>query len=104
MNLEDELRAALRREEPSAGFAQRVVAHAEQSKPKAVVPIFKPMRFPVMAWAAAMAATLVVGVFVTSEYRDRQAERAGREAVVALRIAADKLNMTREKLLQRREN
>ena len=33
MNLDDELRAALRREDPSPGFARRVVARA-QSKPK----------------------------------------------------------------------
>ena len=31
MNLEDELRAALRREDPSPGFAERVVARAQSS-------------------------------------------------------------------------
>jgi hypothetical protein len=56
-----------------------------------------------MMWAAAVAAMLVVGFVGTSEYRDRKAERAGREAVLALRITAEKLNMTREKVL-RREN
>lgn len=96
MNLEDELRAALRREDPSAGFAARVVARAHfKPAPKAARPR--------MMWAAAMAAMLVVGFVGTSEYRQRKAERAGHEAALALRIAATKLNMTRDKVL-RREN
>ncbi len=32
MNLEDELRTALRRENPSPGFAERVVARAQSSR------------------------------------------------------------------------
>ena len=32
MNLDDELRAALRRENPSPGFAERVVARAQASR------------------------------------------------------------------------
>ena len=46
MNLEDELRAALRREDPSLGFAKRVVARA-QSSAKASRAI------PRMIWAMA---------------------------------------------------
>jgi hypothetical protein len=93
MNLDDELRAALRREAPSAGFAQRVVARAQS----------KPMRksfFPRMTWALAMAAMLAVGFFTVSEYRQVKGERAAREAVIALRITAEKLNMTRDKVLK----
>jgi hypothetical protein len=103
MNLEDELKAALRREDPSPGFAERVKARAQSSPAPKAIPIFQPVRFPRMIWAAAMAAMLVVGFVGTSEYRERKAERAGREAVLALRITAEKLNMTREKVL-RREN
>ena len=93
MNIEDELRKALRREDPSLGFAQRVVARA-QSKPA------RKWAMPRLMWAAAMAAMLLVGVGVTSEYRQRKAERAASEAVLALRIAAEKLNMTRDKVLK----
>ena len=108
MNLEDELKAALRREDPSPGFAQRAVARAlaqAQSSPsaKAPIPIFQPVRFPRMMWAGAMAALLVVGFVGTSEYRERKAERAGSDAMLALRITAEKLNMARDKVL-RREN
>jgi hypothetical protein len=96
MNLEDELRAALRREDPSLGFAKRVAARAQSSgAPRQTMPRF--------IWAVAIAAMLVIGLTATYEVRQMKAERAGREAVMALRIAADKLNSVREKVV-RREN
>ena len=96
MNLEDELRAALRREDPSLGFAKRVVAHAQSSRaPRQSMPRF--------IWAVALAAMLMIGLTATYEVRQMKAERAGRDAVIALRIAADKLNSAREKVV-RREN
>jgi hypothetical protein len=96
MNLEDELKAALRREDPSPGFAQRVVARAKAT-PRSSRPIFR------MVWAAALAAMLAIGFTAAYEYRQMKAERASRDAVIALRIAADKLNMARDKV-SRREN
>ncbi|MBZ5676477.1 MAG: hypothetical protein LAP61_19750 [Acidobacteriia bacterium] len=94
MNLEDELRAALRRDNPSPGFAERVVARAQSSA--------RPARaIPRMMWAAAIAALLVIGFSTAYEYREMKAERASRDAVVALRIAADKLNIARERVLRR---
>ena len=96
MNLDDELKAALRREDPSPGFAERVVARTRS--------VAMPRRSaPHMMWAVAMAAMLVIGFTVTSEYRQKKAERAGHDAVLALRIAAEKLNMTRDKVM-RQEN
>ena len=56
-----------------------------------------------MIWAAALAAMAVIGVTATSEYRQVKAERAASDAVTALRITAQKLNMTRDKIV-RREN
>ena len=56
-----------------------------------------------MIWAVAMAAMLVIGFTAAYEYRQMKAERASRDAVIALRIAAEKLNMARDKVL-RREN
>jgi hypothetical protein len=93
MNLDDELRAALRRENPSPGFAERVVANAR--KPKASIHR--------MIWAAALAAMLVIGFTSAYEYRQMKAERASRDAILALRITAEKLNLAREKVV-RREN
>ena len=96
MNLEDELRAALRREDPSLGFAKRVVARAQSSR----APRQSMLRF---IWAMAIAAMLMIGLTATYEVRQMKAERAGREAVIALRIASEKLNSVREKVV-RREN
>ena len=101
MNLDDKLRASLRREDPSAGFAERVIARAQSSgTPKA--PIHRPIHR--MIWAAALAAMMLIGFTATFEYRQMKAERASRDAVLALRITAEKLNMTRDKLLKRGEN
>jgi hypothetical protein len=96
MNLEDELKAALRREDPSPDFARRVVARAKAT-PRSNRPIFR------MTWAAAIAAMAIVGLSGVYEYRQMQAERASREAVIALRIASEKLNLARDRVL-RREN
>jgi len=93
MNLDDELRSALRRDNPSPDFARRVVAQAKFSaKPK--------KSMPRMMWAAAIAAILAVGFTAPYEYRQMKAERAASDAVLALRITAEKLNMTREKVLR----
>jgi hypothetical protein len=99
MNLDDELRAALRREDPSPGFAQGVVARAK-TKPAPQSWFPSQSWFPRMMWATALAAILVIGFAGVSEYRERQAERAARETVMALRIAAEKLNMARDKVLR----
>jgi len=96
MNLEDELKAALRREDPSPDFARRVVTRAKAA-PRSNRPPFR------MMWAAAIAALLVIGFSASYEYRQMQAERASRDAVIALRIASEKLNLARDRVL-RREN
>ena len=93
MNLDDELRSAMRREEPPLGFTQRVVARA-QTKPVPKTGMFR------MIWAAGIAAMLVIGFSAVSEYRQVKAERAASQAGVALRITAAKLNKTRDKVLK----
>lgn len=95
MHFEDELKKALRRQDPSPGFAARVAARvAETHRPRwRMVPHWR------AAWAAGIAAMVAVGLFVNAEYRQRRAEQAGREAVQALRIAAEKLNFARGKVL-----
>jgi len=102
MNLDDELRAALRREDPSPGFTESVLARRGtarvQSIPAPKASIHR------MIWAAAIAAILLIGFTATFEYRQMKAERASRDAVLALRIAAVKLNVARDKVLRREEN
>ena len=89
MNLETELKAALRRQNPGPGFTQRVVAAAAPRK-----------RAPLAVWSAAMAAMLVAGVAINNEYQQRRAERATQQVMLALRITSEKLNVARAKVLR----
>ena len=89
MNLETELKAALRRRNPPPGFANRVVAAAAPRR-----------RAPIAVWAAAMAATLVGSVAVYHEYQQKQAERATQQVLLALRITSEKLNVARDRVLK----
>jgi len=99
MHLEDELKKALQRQDPSPGFAARVAARVEaQAKTGNIRQMPRP-RWR-MAWAAAIAAILTLGVVVTSEYRRMRAERETEQAILALRITAEKLNLARTKVLE----
>ena len=89
MNLENQLKAALRKQNPPPGFAERVV--------QAAVPR---NRTPLAVWAAAMAAMLVAGVVIRQDYQQRQAERAREQVMLALRITSEKLNMARNIVLR----
>jgi len=89
MNLENELRAVLRRQDPSPGFAARVVQAAIPRR-----------RTPIAVWAAAMAAMLVAGVAMNHEYQQRRAERATQQVLLALRITSEKLNVARDRILK----
>jgi hypothetical protein len=89
MNLENELKAALRKQNPSPGFAERVVQAAVPRK-----------RTPMAVWAAAMAAMLVAGVVIRQDYQQKQAERATEQVMLALRITSEKLNMARNMVLR----
>lgn len=97
--LDDELKSALRRVEPPAGFAERVLARARQqadSKPGFAVRLRGLLRPRVLRWAAAFAAAcvLVVAAVQYREYRQEkiQGDLAGAQARQALQIASAKLN------------
>jgi hypothetical protein len=104
--LDDELRDALRREEPPDGFAERVLTEAA-ARPHAAgtshVPV-KAARRIVIGWAAA--AALIAAVAGGVQYRAVQQAReerargeAAKEQVVrALRIAGYKLHVVQEKI------
>jgi hypothetical protein len=86
-DFEKELRSALRREEPSSGFASRVVAGTgARVSPR-----------PAGWVAAAVAACLLlsVGGFEYRQYRGRKAKQ---ELLLALEIAGEKLNIAQKKV------
>jgi hypothetical protein len=101
-NLEDQIRGALRRQDPPEGFAERIVHQAESARAERREALQPGLR---RLWpAATLAATSVLVLSVSIEYRavrqERiQEERAGRQAIQALRIASEKLNTARNKIL-----
>lgn len=89
-DFEDQLREALGRRDPAPGFAERVIARANPPR----------RHLARQTWAvAAIAAMLVVAFFVNQEYQQRRAEDASRQAMLALSITSEKLNLLRSKVL-----
>ncbi len=82
---EDELRSALRRQEPPAGFADRVLA---RTRPKGA-------RRSWVAAAIAAGLLLSLGGF---EYRQYEGRKAKRELLLALEIAGSKLSIAQAKI------
>jgi negative regulator of sigma E activity len=95
MDFEDQLRAALRRQDPSPGFANRVIAQTRPAPVKVM-----PRRKPMWVWGTAIAAMLALAIGVNDFYRQKQAEQASEQAVLALQIAAEKLNAVQAKVLR----
>ena len=94
--LDDELRNALRREEPSPGFAGRVLAGVAAAERRR-----RWWMLPHMRWAAAAAAVVVLagGVEVERERRVRaEGEYAKQQVMLALRITGSKLRFVKEKI------
>jgi negative regulator of sigma E activity len=96
MNIEDDLRAALRREPAPADFAARVLAQTTPAQTR-VLPF---RRRPV---GLAIAAALVAAAVVPSawEYRSRRrAHEAKDQLILALSITRTQLQQVREKVRQ----
>jgi hypothetical protein len=95
--LDNQLRAALQREEPPAGFANRVLALAADRERKREQSLWFQFRsmFAIrsLRWAAAAVAVVVVasgaGIHV-QEQRRAEGEAAKRQVMLALRITGEK--------------
>jgi hypothetical protein len=104
--LEEELRQALRREEPPGGFAERVLARAAaRSARRGRWTSWLHLPWPAqLRWVAAAAAMLVMTFSGFEYYQQRQArvrgEQAKEQVMLALRIAAGELQFTRQKVRQ----
>jgi hypothetical protein len=99
--LEDQLRSALRRKDPPAGFAVRVMEKTvEKVEKEAENMVAGASRWrqwwPATAVFATLAAAVAVVSIVAPVYQRQREERAGRQAVAALQIAAEKLNFVRD--------
>ncbi|MGH9656945.1 MAG: hypothetical protein ACRD96_00280 [Bryobacteraceae bacterium] len=84
-DFENELRAALARQEPSPDFAARVASRTRGRR---------------AGWwtAWAVAASLVVSVAGVSEYRRYQGRKAKEQLLQALSITSDKLRLVGERI------
>jgi hypothetical protein len=93
--MDGELRRALGRKEPSAGFADRVMQAlpaGEPAAPQAAVRRRRPYYWVGLAAAASLAIS-VAGARMWSERQSiRRAERTRRDVEIALRLTSEKLN------------
>jgi hypothetical protein len=96
MNLDDELRSALKRREPPAGFTDRVAARARVTRAESVSTWRRTLQ-----WATACAVATVLLVGAGGEYRRRQeGERAKEQVVLALRMAGSRLSFAQRMVLE----
>ncbi len=104
--IEEELRSALRRQEPPEGFAARVLARVAALPAERTAwwaPLRTLLRSPRWRWAAAaVAACLLAAALVVHHRRQQRMEAQGEVAkaqvMKALRIASAKLNIARRKV------
>ncbi len=104
--LEEELRSALRRQEPPEDFVAHVMARVStpaSTEARWWVPVRALLRAPRWRWAAAaLAACLLVVAAVVHQRREQrmkaQGEVAKAQVMKALRIASSKLNVARRKV------
>jgi len=97
---EQELKNALRREEPSADFAERVLARLQTTPaPQAACgeTLRHFFRFPALAWATtgALCMALIFGVVAYRRHQQTvaQGEKAREQVMLALHITSSKLNI-----------
>ena len=104
--LEDELRNALRREEPPAGFEARLMARLAQ-EPERKTGLARWLRLPEMrlplmtqvAFAAALCLVVVAGVRYERDRRERVEGLAAKAKLMqALRVTGTQLQAVREKV------
>lgn len=94
--LEDELRSALRREDPGEEFTRRVLASAHAEAGRRAAP-----RMARWLAAAAACALLAAGGLEYRAYERSRAEgqAAKQQLMIAMRIAGSKLRMAQQKVI-----
>ena len=103
-NIDDRLRATLRRHDPPPGLAERILARTRESSAVQRPPMLalRPRPLAGQFWRrlGVIAATLALVFYSGMVYQHAREERAARQAELALRIAAEKLNLTRDRIFK----
>lgn len=95
MNLEHDLRRALRRESPAPGFASRVLSRieADERRPRVA------RRSWWRAAAASVALAALLGGYATYKVAEhRQGELAKEQVLTAMRIASEKVRYAKQEV------
>jgi len=102
-NLEDQLRAALRREEPPADLADRVLARLNRPP----VPSWRSrlavlLHPPRIQWVAIALMVSILLPTATVQYRREQekGERAKQQLLFAMRVAGGRLHQAQKRVLE----
>jgi len=99
--LEDELKNALRRQEPPEGFANRTLLKISESRPRTRFSLFHGCG---LRWAFAGIVLLLLAAGAGAYYQAREEQRRGKEAkeqlMLALRIAGGKLQIVQARVWQ----
>jgi hypothetical protein len=110
--IEDTLRQALRREQPSNGFEDRLLARVHGRRSEAALFLWAAwlrgfFRQPLMRWATAAAlgvALIASGIEYRKVQRERreraEGEAAKQQLMLALRIAGSKLQLAKSRVNQ----
>ncbi|HLN01155.1 MAG TPA: hypothetical protein VK335_17830 [Bryobacteraceae bacterium] len=105
-NLEEDLKMALRREEPPADFTDRVLARLNQPpEPSWRERLSVLMRPPRLQWVAASVLLSVLLPFAGVQYHKEQqyqaeGERAKQKLLFAVHVAGSRLHQAQKKVLE----
>jgi|WetSurMetagenome_2_1015567.scaffolds.fasta_scaffold479925_2 hypothetical protein len=96
MDFEQELKQALRRTAPPAGFTDRVMARVQSGRP---APSYRaPARWLTLALAASVMVATFGGLWYREEQQRTQAETAKQQILLAMQITAKQINHVQQKV------
>lgn len=103
-DIDQELKQALRRCEPSEGFADRVLARLEKQRPQtAHRPKVRLLHWPVLKWAVAAVVIISIGIGFGYSVHEQEIEKANalaakQQVMLALRITSSKLRVAKQRV------
>jgi hypothetical protein len=103
-DIDQELKEALRRREPSQGFADRVLAQLEQERPRTHLrPKIRLQQRRVLRWAVAAVLLISIGTGLAYRVHEQRVEQADaiaakQQVMLALRITSSKLRVAKQRV------